>query len=243
MYAGCSTWVCPLFFLFSSHSFTPISISPQPLTHFYYCHRSLSLSPSRCVCVYEQSYIESVWLADTEEKWGRECTMRLEEREAITGNKIETQIGQGGEWQVPGLWDFLQKQATWHEKEVVKVMKTCVFSTLSCKTSTNIKITKEWLTFYGIVGAEIGDEQILILILKCWGFLNKHMFIGSICLSLLLIKRLLVQKTPAHRIAAQSRKNDWRSMRHWALRNENHRMTHPDLSLEKDKKPPAFRIY
>lgn len=32
--------------LLSSHSFTPISISPLPLTHFYYCHRSLSLTLS-----------------------------------------------------------------------------------------------------------------------------------------------------------------------------------------------------
>lgn len=63
--------------LLSSHSFIPISMSPLPLTHFYYSHRSLPLTLwpplclSFCLGVYEQSYIESVWLAQTHRRGGQ----------------------------------------------------------------------------------------------------------------------------------------------------------------------------
>lgn len=64
--------------LLSSHSFTPISMSPLLLTHFYYNHRSLPLAlwpplcRSFCLAVYEQS----VWLAQTH--IGGEWIKRLE---------------------------------------------------------------------------------------------------------------------------------------------------------------------
>lgn len=63
--------------LLSSHSFIPISMSPLPLTHFYYSHRSLPLALwpplclSFCLGVYERSYIESVWLAQTHRRGGQ----------------------------------------------------------------------------------------------------------------------------------------------------------------------------
>lgn len=75
----------------SPPSFSPPTRSPQspslpcPSLIFItvtgaFLSLSCCLFLSLCLCVYEQSYIESVWLADTEEKRGRECMMRLEER-------------------------------------------------------------------------------------------------------------------------------------------------------------------
>ena len=70
--------------LFSSHSFTPISISPLPLTHFYYCHRSLSLtlavSFALCVCSWAALYRECLADRHSGEEWvRRECMRRLSE--------------------------------------------------------------------------------------------------------------------------------------------------------------------